>query len=278
MGKLRMSSSEPRSARAISSSVTSGCFFFISCRLIARIWANTCPMSWRTWSRLAITSNSFWTSSFDAASGAIDTVVCANAQADTETTKAQSQTLSFITASRMRPRFCLPVVVQRLQTEEPRRAPQFLLNAQQLVVLRNPIRARRRPGLDLSRAGRHSQIGDERILRLTGAVRDHRGISVAPCQINRIERFAHRANLIHLDQNRIGDVLINSLLQELHVRDKQVVPDQLNLLPHFLGQILPALPIVLRQTVLERDDRIVIYPLRPELHHLVRTLGRLVGL
>src|SRR5438552_10428482 len=50
-----------------------------------------------------------------------------------------------------------------------RRVAQLLGDAQQLVVLRDAVGARRAPGLDLPYSGRHGEVGDEGILRLAGA-------------------------------------------------------------------------------------------------------------
>src|SRR5699024_4583929 len=44
------------------------------------------------------------------------------------------------------------------------------LDAQQLVVLRDPLAARRSTGLDLPAAGGHGQVGDRGVLGLAGAV------------------------------------------------------------------------------------------------------------
>src|SRR2546430_15562336 len=46
-----------------------------------------------------------------------------------------------------------------------RRVAQLLGDAQQLVVLRDTVGARGAPGLDLPHAGRHREVGDERVLR-----------------------------------------------------------------------------------------------------------------
>src|SRR5690606_16916926 len=48
-------------------------------------------------------------------------------------------------------------------------AAQFLLDAHKLVVLGDAIRSRRRAGLDLAAVGRHRDVRDCRILRLTRA-------------------------------------------------------------------------------------------------------------
>src|SRR5215211_3514802 len=49
---------------------------------------------------------------------------------------------------------------------------ELLLDPQELVVLRHPVRARRRAGLDLARRGADGEVGDRRVLGLAGAVRD----------------------------------------------------------------------------------------------------------
>ena len=50
-------------------------------------------------------------------------------------------------------------------------------------------------------------------------------------------------------------MLVNSLLQELHVGHEQIVADELNLVAELLRQFFPAGPIVLRATVFDGDDR-----------------------
>ena len=46
----------------------------------------------------------------------------------------------------------------------------------------------------------------------------------------------------------------------------------------FFGQVLPTVPVVLGQAIFERNDGIIVRPLRPEAHHVIGTLRRLVGL
>src|SRR5271169_1668296 len=77
-----MRSSDSRSMRARSASVTSGCLFLSCSRFILRICANNCCIIWVICCLLAMTSKSFWTSSLETASGATETVVCAPAHRD----------------------------------------------------------------------------------------------------------------------------------------------------------------------------------------------------
>ena len=81
---------------------------------------------------------------------------------------------------------------------------ELLLDAQQLVVLRDAVGARRRTGLDLAGAGRDGQVGDRRVLRLAGAVRDDARVTVRARELDRVERLGQRADLVDLDQDRVA--------------------------------------------------------------------------
>ena len=87
---------------------------------------------------------------------------------------------------------------------------ELLFDAEQLVVLRHPIAAAGRAGLDLAGRGRHREIGDGRVLGLARAVRDDAGVAGLRRHRDRVERFGHRADLIQLDQDRVGDVLVDA--------------------------------------------------------------------
>jgi hypothetical protein len=61
------------------------------------------------------------------------------------------------------------------------------------------------------------------------AVGDYRRVAVPPCQLNTLEGFRHRPNLIQLDENRVRDAFFNALLEDLRVGHEDVVSDQLDL-------------------------------------------------
>src|SRR5580765_1333661 len=81
---------------------------------------------------------------------------------------------------------------------------QILLDAQQLVVLGDAVRPGQRPGLDLERIHPDRDVRDGRVLGLAGAVGDHRGISRSLGHLDRRESLGEGADLIHLDQDRVG--------------------------------------------------------------------------
>src|SRR6185436_615514 len=82
---------------------------------------------------------------------------------------------------------------------------QLLFDAKELVVLRDAVGAARRAGLDLTRARSDGEVGDEGVLRLTGAMRDHGQVSGPSRHLDRLERLAQRTDLVDLDQDRVAD-------------------------------------------------------------------------
>ena len=141
----------------------------------------------------------------------------------------------------------LAFVVQRFQPEEPRRVAQLFFDPQQLVVLGDAVGARCRTGLDLPSSGRHGQIRDERIFGLARAVRDDRRVPIAAGQVDGIQSFAHRADLIHLDQDRIGHAFVDSLLQAFALVTNKIVADQLDLAADLLRSDSSSHPSRLRR-------------------------------
>lgn len=69
------------------------------------------------------------------------------------------------------------------------------------------------------------------------------------------ERLAQGANLIHLDQNRVGNTPGDAVGKTGDVGYEQIVAHKLTALADQIGQQLPAVPIILRHAVLDRDDR-----------------------
>ena len=83
------------------------------------------------------------------------------------------------------------------------------------------------------------------------------GVAIALGDADGIERFGERANLVDLDQQRIGQTLADAHGQPLGVGDEQVIADQLDLVADLVGHGLPAFEIVLAHAVFDRDDRVI---------------------
>src|SRR5207302_11062875 len=121
---------------------------------------------------------------------------------------------------------------------------EFLLDAEELVVLRDAVSAAGRAGLDLAGAGGDCEVGYKGVLGLAGAVADDAGVAVAAAKLDGLEGLGDGAGLGDLDWDGVGDLLLDALLQALGVGDEEVVADELDVAED-LGEVLPAVPVVL---------------------------------
>ena len=103
--------------------------------------------------------------------------------------------------------------IGRLRTE-------FFLDTQELIVFRRAVGARQRAGFDLAAIGGDSEVGDGGVFRLAGAMRHHCRVSGLMRHFDRGQCFGQRADLIHLDENRVRHTLIDALLQPHRVGDE----------------------------------------------------------
>ena len=68
------------------------------------------------------------------------------------------------------------------------------------------------------------------------------GVAVAAGQVDGVQGFADRADLVDLDEDAVGDALVDSLLQEFDVGDEQIVADELDLAAQFVRSVSPSRP------------------------------------
>src|SRR5690606_29571091 len=103
---------------------------------------------------------------------------------------------------------------------------ELLVDAQQAVVLRHAIGAAERAGLDLPRPGRHREVGDGVVLGLARAMGDDAGVPALVREADAVERLGQRADLVQLDEDAVGDALLDALRQPAWVRHEEIVPDE----------------------------------------------------
>src|ERR1039457_805912 len=103
--------------------------------------------------------------------------------------------------------------VQRLDAEEFGGLAELFLDAEKLVVLADAVGAAGRSGLDLAGAGGHGGGGGEGGFGLAGAVSDDGGVAVASAQFDGIDGLRYSADLVQLDEDGVGDLLLDALLQ-----------------------------------------------------------------
>ncbi len=127
---------------------------------------------------------------------------------------------------------------------------------EQPVVLGHPLPPRRRPGLDLPAPGGHDEVGDERIGCLAGAVRHELAVAGVRADVHRLDRLGDGADLVELDQRGVGDTVVDRLGDDRRVGAEVVVADQLQPIPEFAGELLPAVVVVLTEAIFERPHRV----------------------
>ena len=103
------------------------------------------------------------------------------------------------------------------------------LDAQQLVVLGDSVGAGRRAGLDLAAVGGDGEVGDGDVLGLARAVRHDRRVGVAGGELDGVEGLGERADLVDLDEDRVGRAGVDAAGEPLGVGDEEVVADELDL-------------------------------------------------
>ncbi len=82
----------------------------------------------------------------------------------------------------------------------------------------------------------------------------HAFVAAALRQRDRVESLGERADLVDLDEQRVGGAGLDAARQPLRVGDEQVVADDLNPLADRFGERLPAVPVLLVQRVLDGDQ------------------------
>src|SRR3954468_18769820 len=132
---------------------------------------------------------------------------------------------------------CRLAAVERLLAE-------LLLDAQELVVFGGAVGACKGAGLDLTAIGGDREVGDGGILGFAGAVRHHRGVAGLVRHLDGGERLGQRADLVDLDQDRVGPSGLDAFGKALDVGDEEIVADQLALLADKVSELLPTVHVV----------------------------------
>src|SRR5262249_36262378 len=96
-------------------------------------------------------------------------------------------------------------------------------------------------------------------------------------EVDRRQRLAEGADLVHLDEDRVRDPGLDPALEALRARDEEVVADELELRSERLRVRAPAVPVVLGEAVLDRDERVLRRPLLVARLEVARRHGALLA-
>ena len=136
-------------------------------------------------------------------------------------------------------------------------------DSQQSIVFSQPLAAGDRADFDVVGRDADGQIGQKIVFGLAAAGADDRAIAVFLASRSVRQRLGQRADLIHFDQDGVGDVFVDAAAEQFFVGRKQVVADQLHLVAEPGGELLPAGPIVFGQAVFDARDRKLCDPSTP---------------
>ena len=87
---------------------------------------------------------------------------------------------------------------------------------------------------------------------------DHSLVGIVLRHLDRLHRLTHSSNLVYFDQYRICYFFLDPSVKPLCVCHKEIVSDKLNFIANPSGQLCPAVPVILRQTILYRNNGIAL--------------------
>ena len=155
----------------------------------------------------------------------------------------------------------LPQLEEGLAARIARRLAEVLFDAQQLVVLRDPVGARQRAGLDLPGVGAHRDVGDHDCLRSRPTDARSPPCTPARCAIVIAAKVSDSVPIwLILMRIEFATPFVIPCFRILVLVTNTIVADELHLLAEPVGQELPALPVVLGHPVLDADDRVLVAP------------------
>ena len=98
----------------------------------------------------------------------------------------------------------------------------FFFDSQKLIVLGDTIGARKRASLNLPCVGCDRDIGYGCVFRLTRLMADYGRVAILFGKFDGVQGFSERADLVHLNQNRISDAFSDPFAREFDIGYEQV--------------------------------------------------------
>ena len=93
-----------------------------------------------------------------------------------------------------------------------------------------------------------------------------------------VERLAHGPDLVGLDEDGVGDLLPDGVLEDGGVRAEDVIADDLETGAESGGDAPPSVPVLFTERILQEGDRVAVDPVFPEVDQLVGTHRTAAGL
>ena len=153
---------------------------------------------------------------------------------------------------------------------------EFFFDAEEAVVLAHAVRTREGTRLDLASGSTDSEVSNEGVFGFARAVRNDRSVAFVLGALDGGESFGHGTDLVHLDEDGVGDAGLDAFVEDGRVGNEQVVTHEVDLATELVGHDLPASPVSFVETVFNREDGVLVDELFVELDHVGR-LDSLLG-
>ena len=146
----------------------------------------------------------------------------------------------------------------------------LLLNAEKLIVLCNTLTAAGCACLYLAGIESNSKVCNSCVGSFTRTVRSNSCVACLVSHFDSFKSLRNRADLIELDEDRVSAAKLDTLFKTLGVCNEQVVAYKLDLVSKLLCKLLPALPVLFIESVLNGDNGIFFNKLLPVSDKLLR--------
>src|SRR6188768_3198566 len=119
-------------------------------------------------------------------------------------------------------------LIENLPSRIPSGIAEVLFDPQKLVVFCDAVGSAKTAGFDLAGVHSDGEVGNEGVFRFSGTMRNNGGHVIRARELDCIECFRERPDLIHFNKDRVCSSLFDSPLKEFYIRYEQVVANELD--------------------------------------------------
>ena len=113
---------------------------------------------------------------------------------------------------------------------------EIFFDSENLVVLGESLGSARSASLDLASLETDDQIGDEGVFSFARSVGDHDAPAGIHRHLSGLDGLGEGTNLVHLQQESVAGLLVQSGLDSSGVGDQEIVSNNLGVLANSLGE------------------------------------------
>lgn len=137
-------------------------------------------------------------------------------------------------------------------------AAEGFFDTKELIVLSDTIGTGQGTCFDLTDTGSDSEVSDEGIFGFAAAMGDDSAVAVLAGERDGVEGFGEGTDLIEFDQDGIGGLRFDALLETAGIGDKEIVADELDAITEGASDGSEAVPVVFGVTIFDGENGITL--------------------